>query len=456
MRVRLLATVSVAAALTIVAVCTFVGAETARSIRGEAEAGALRAAEVFANVSLEADEFEDGRLTAEAVNDLEANLKATKGILGVRVWSADGRLAYNGGDGPVTAAPRARGREFHSTVVERAGVEMLRVDLPVVVAGGDGKRLATLEADVPYAPVRAEITKRTRRLYITLGSAGLLLYLALLPTFARVATLFDQSYARRRPRLQRQLRRAMERDELVLHYQPKFDLRTGAVTSVEALLRWQHPQLGTVAPGQFIPQAEPTPVMADLTMHVVGLAAEQSARWEDAGIDVEIAVNLGAKILSDPSLPWKLAEALEPSGIAPRRLRLEVTETAADDARARELLVPLQRMGFGLSIDDFGTGHSSLSRLSRLPVDEVKLDRSFLQAGEADDRVIAGVIRLAHELDMRVVAEGIEQAADLARLVEAGCDVGQGYRLARPMPVGDVTSRLREASLRARGGPPSA
>ena len=250
-------------------------------------------------------------------------------------------------------------------------------------------------------------------------------------------------YSEDRLGLLAELRRAIERDELVLHYQPKVSLRTGELTGVEALVRWQHPIRGLLGPDEFVPLAERTGAAADLTRWVVDHALAQCAAWREDGIDLPVAVNLAAANIVDVTLPDAIGALLERYGVSAERLECEISEhtVMADPVRATAVLGGLRELGVGLSLDDFGTGYSSLSYLKRLPLDEVKIDRSFV-AGMADDDndavIVRSTIDLARNLGLRVVAEGVETAEVMDALRELRCDVAQGYHISRPLPAGEL------------------
>ncbi|HET6507540.1 MAG TPA: EAL domain-containing protein [Baekduia sp.] len=240
-----------------------------------------------------------------------------------------------------------------------------------------------------------------------------------------------------------QLRGAIAAGELVVVHQPKVDLATGAVTSTEALVRWRHPTEGLLAPAAFLPLAEQTNAMGPLALQVLELALADVAAWRARGEAVEVAVNLATANLLDVELPGIVRAALERHGVPASALRFEVTETSvlADAERCVSVLEGLRDLGVGLSLDDFGTGHASLSRLATLPVDELKIDRSFVSdvAVNAAHRAIARtIVDLGRSLGLRVVAEGIEDAECLAVVRALGCDVAQGFGLGRPMPAAEV------------------
>jgi diguanylate cyclase len=239
------------------------------------------------------------------------------------------------------------------------------------------------------------------------------------------------------------LRRALERDELVLHYQPKADLQSGQILGVEALVRWQHPDHGLLAPEEFIPLAERTGLIHPLTRWVLDAALRQAAQWQQAGHRLSVAVNVSTRCLLDPGFPDEVAERLHAWQVPAGSLMLEVTESAvmADPARALDVLGRLHAMGVKLAVDDFGTGYSSMAYLKALPVDELKVDRSFVgqMADSSSDAVIVrSTIDLGHNLGLRVVAEGVETQAAWQELEALGCDTAQGFYLGRPMPASDL------------------
>jgi diguanylate cyclase (GGDEF)-like protein len=242
--------------------------------------------------------------------------------------------------------------------------------------------------------------------------------------------------------LMTELRQAVDRRELLLYLQPKLALQTGEVVGAEALLRWQHPLRGLVPPLQFIPFAEQTGFIRVLTLWVLEEAARQWQVLGDEGIDLHVSVNLSTRDLLDPDLPQKFETLLAKHAAPARAFCLEITESAImeDPQRATGTLDRLSALGFKLSIDDFGTGYSSLTYLKRLPVDELKIDQSFvrnMQGDTNDAMIVRSTIDLAHNLGIRVVAEGVESAAVWDLLRELDCDQAQGYHMGRPMPLAD-------------------
>ena len=243
------------------------------------------------------------------------------------------------------------------------------------------------------------------------------------------------------------LRRALERGELVLHYQPKISIGTGEVVSVEALVRWQHPDRGLIFPDGFILLAEHTGLIGSLTRYVLDAALTQARVWVDAGRPLPVSVNLSARNLLDENLPSQVAELLAAHDVPAELLELEVTESAlmTDPARAQRLLEQLSALGVRISIDDFGAGYTSLGQLKTLPVNELKIDKSFVMTMTEDrsnSLIVHSVVDLGHNLGLTIVAEGVESEQALAALAEFGCDVAQGYHLSRPIPATDLDTWL--------------
>jgi diguanylate cyclase (GGDEF)-like protein/PAS domain S-box-containing protein len=246
------------------------------------------------------------------------------------------------------------------------------------------------------------------------------------------------------------LRRALEREEFLLYYQPKASLAEGDIVGVEALLRWRHPERGMVAPGEFMPVLEETGLVVAVGNWVMNSVCAQIKAWEQAGIEpVPVAINLSARQFAARDLGATIEHVIEAHGVDPRLIELEITESSlmANTEEAVKTLERLNQFGVRLSIDDFGTGYSSLAYLKRFPLDSLKIDRSFVSGltTDADDATITrAVISMAHSLGLKVVAEGVETEAQLAFLYEYGCDEIQGYCFARPMPAAECAAWLRE------------
>jgi diguanylate cyclase (GGDEF)-like protein len=247
-----------------------------------------------------------------------------------------------------------------------------------------------------------------------------------------------------------EVRGALGRGEFLLAYQPQIALPSGRITGVEALVRWQHPVHGLLAPPRFIPLIEQTALIGPLTLALIDQALGQLVRWRKLGIDVQMSVNLSARNLADVELPQQIAGILERHRVPPDRLVVEVTESAAmdDPHRAVAVLAALRATDIGVSVDDFGTGNASIEYLAKLPATEIKIDRSFITDILDDPRaeaIVRSTIDLARNLGLAVVAEGIETEAVLRHLTALGCDTAQGYFISRPQPPEQLTAMLSES-----------
>jgi diguanylate cyclase (GGDEF)-like protein len=250
--------------------------------------------------------------------------------------------------------------------------------------------------------------------------------------------------------LENALRAGLARDEFLLYYQPLADLRDGGrIVGVEALMRWQHPELGLILPGEFIPVAEDSGLIVDLGRWALRQACAQCRAWRDAGLPpVRVEVNISAVQLNRDDLAATVTEILTETGLNPAALGLEVTETllAPDIQASATVLHHLRRLGIRLSIDDFGTGYSSLSYLGHFPFDRLKIDKAFVRSLCADNNdmaIIRAIIGMGQALGMRVLAEGDETADQRRSLAEAGCDEIQGYLISRPLPAEEMSEFLR-------------
>jgi diguanylate cyclase (GGDEF)-like protein len=260
-------------------------------------------------------------------------------------------------------------------------------------------------------------------------------------------------YSPVRLQLAGEVRDAIRRNELYLVYQPKVDLHTGVIVGVEALVRWHHPTRGIVAPSDFVPAVENTELAHPLTVHLLDLALAACRRWKDLGLDLHVAVNVPARCLADDRLVTEVPHALHRHGLDASSLEVELTESSllADAAQARRALGALRGLGISLAIDDFGTGYASISYLTGLPVHVVKIDQSFVLHLHDDPQAAAVTrfsIELAHGLGLTVVAEGVEDEATLQTLRSLGCDLVQGYHLARPMEEPQLVAWLASANTR--------
>lgn len=244
------------------------------------------------------------------------------------------------------------------------------------------------------------------------------------------------------------IKKAIEREEFILHYQPQVETRTGNVVGVEALIRWQHPEKGMISPLDFIPVAEQTGLIIPISEWVVESACRQNRTWKEDGVaDIPVSVNLTSHQFQQKNFISNLRELLEKTGLPPQSLKLEITESTLMKNTEMSFvnLYELSHIGLGLIIDDFGTGYSSLSYLKRFPIHAIKIDRSFVQeinTNTDDEAIASAIISMAHKLNMKVIAEGVETEEQLTLLRERGCDEIQGYLISRPLSADDITAYL--------------
>jgi EAL domain-containing protein (putative c-di-GMP-specific phosphodiesterase class I) len=258
--------------------------------------------------------------------------------------------------------------------------------------------------------------------------------------------------------LQTDLQQALRRGELRLLYQPVVDLSTQSIVGAEALIRWEHPVLGLLSPGAFIPMAEETGLILPIGRWVLEEACKQAATWQrllPSSTPFGVCVNLAVRQLEQPDLVDLVAAVLQETGLEPHRLELELTETAVINQAESTIaaIAALKAIGVRLAIDDFGTGYSSLSYLQRLAVDTVKIDQSFtkgLAPGSSTAAIVQAVVMLAHALEMAVTAEGIETAEQLSLVTALGCNYGQGYYFSHPCSVLELDALLPQPSLKTR------
>ena len=249
--------------------------------------------------------------------------------------------------------------------------------------------------------------------------------------------------------LENSLRKALENEELVAHYQPQVNLTTGEITGVEALMRWQHPEFGLVSPAKFIPLAEETGIIVPFDVWMLTTACQQLKRWQDLGFEnLTTSVNLSTRQFRRKSLPNILDHILDKTGISPQHLCLEITESNVmqNVENTIELLHELKKMGLQLSVDDFGTGYSSLNYLKKFPIDTLKIDRSFVKGiptDRNDTAISTAIVVLGHSMDLQVVAEGVETAEQLSFLQSLDCDQMQGFYFSRPLPAKLLTDLLK-------------
>jgi EAL domain-containing protein (putative c-di-GMP-specific phosphodiesterase class I)/AmiR/NasT family two-component response regulator len=252
-----------------------------------------------------------------------------------------------------------------------------------------------------------------------------------------------------------EITRALIEHQFVAYFQPKISITTGVIKGVESLIRWQHPEKGLIMPSQFIAIAEEHGLINELTMEVLDLALQQCRHWHERGLKITVAINLSMLSLSNSAFAEQIAHKVANYSIDPSFIMLEITETAVmgDVGNALGTLARLRLKGFGLSIDDYGTGFSSMQQLSRIPFTELKLDRSFVDGAHTKPHlraILASSIEIAKKLDLRSVAEGVENEDDLTVLKELGCDIVQGYLTAKPMPGEEVVPWLKSNNQRLR------
>ena len=382
-------------------------------------------------------------------------------------------------------------KEFNDTLGHEAGDELLReageriaraVDGSARVARLGGDEFALLVAGAGAAEAHLMAARVRAELAAPLPVAGIevrvdaSIGVALAPEHSRHAAgllrradvamyeakgartgveLYDATrdvHSRERLVLAAELRSAVDAGALEVHFQPKVDVASGRVVGAEALVRWPHPTRGLLYPDAFLPAAEQAGLMRPLTLVVLERALAACGRWTAAGRDLGVAVNLSASNLLDASLPDEVAARLGAHRVAPEQLTLEVTEGVilANPRRSGEVLAAVRALGVAVSLDDFGTGHSSLSHVKRLPVDELKIDRTFVRdvtADPTDRAIVASIVRLAHSLGLTVTAEGVEDEGALAVLRGEGCDLAQGWLFSRPLAEAAFAAWLEARAL---------
>ncbi|HEY6888323.1 MAG TPA: EAL domain-containing protein [Solirubrobacter sp.] len=359
-------------------------------------------------------------------------------------------VARLGGDEFGVLLPRAKTTE-DATVVAQTLLAHLRE--PFVL---EGMRLE-IDASIGIAlhPLHGEDNETLQQ------RADIAMYSA--KQSGRGFALFEPELDRHSPRrlaLAGGMRHAINEGQIQLYYQPKADLRTGRIMGVEALARWDHPEFGIVGPSEFVPIAEQTGLITPLTSFVLDAAIRQVRTWKDSGLELSVAVNLSARSFLDTQLAVEIPRLLARWDVDAELLELEITESMlmTDPARAEATLTRLSQIGLTLSVDDFGTGYSSLANLKRLPVDVIKIDKSFVMemaVDASDAAIVRSTIDLAHNLGLRVVAEGVESEDAWRQLEALGCDFAQGYYLSRPLPAEAATRLIRERGT-GRDVPPPA
>lgn len=373
-------------------------------------------------------------------------LRESQPLLGLTIFDRQRRLIYPPAGQLRLRVPAGIGRALGgSPAVERLGES----DPPIIEASvpiRDVERnvIGALVVSLDEDRLREEVGKDETRVFVTLVAAAALLWLLLLPVSVRLARLAAPYVSVARWRTARGVRRALTSGGLEVHYQPKITLANGAPCGAEGLVRWRRDGR-VVSPGAFLPHVERSALVHDLTAFVVDRAVADAAAWRRAGHDLGVSVNLSPQSFADETLPELVGATLAKHGLEAAALTLEVTETAVfnDAARVESILNALAQLGVPISIDDFGTGHSSLARLQRFPISEVKIDRLFVGRMTADERpFVDSIARLADTLGLEVVAEGVEDIATLELLAKSACRTAQGFFFCRPLPLDEFTEWL--------------
>ena len=417
----------------------------------EQEAG--REAHLVADLGLAAA-LSSGRLSARDLRLGAAEYEVARRdspLTGIVVWNASGTIAFARGSArheaparalpPLARAARTTGRTQVSYDADPGVGPTVEAAVPLGLRGLN----SVAEFHYSRAGIERNLNRATQHLYYATGAAGLVMYLAILPLLAWLAKRVTPPVDPAHRAIRAELRRAIDRHELELYYQPQVDLSRGTVVGLEGLVRWNRPRRGLLGPAAFLPVAEASSdLLVTLTHEVLDIGVRDCASWNRSGTAIPVAVNIPAAAVLDGSLVPTVARTLARHELTPQMLTLELTEGSLMDQRTDviEPLKALRALGVSISIDDFGTGHSSLARLRTLPLDELKIDRSFISGITTDDRdlgVARLVFALGSELGLRVVAEGVENEPTMELLVALGCRYIQGFHISRP---------LREPKLR--------
>jgi len=474
MRPGFLLTFSIAGLLAVAVVAFAVSQILGGEIRDTQITSATRSAELLSAASLEPQLPSRGRsLEAEQLKELDAATLAarrTAGLAGVGIWDRQSRIVYATDHRLIGTsvlrtpeAVAAFSGKTSTTVVSRASsvvstLAAKQIDVAVpIYAQGKSKPSAVAEVALPYAPVAQSVSSETQRIDLILIGASLLFYAMLWPGLLRASKAVRKQSDPRRKALLRELEHALAHDELLLYYQPTINLEEGRVAGVEALLRWRHPKRGLLGPSEFLPSIVEEALNSRLALHVVEMALRDCGAWRDRGIDVSVNVNLSTTNVLDDALSQEIGKLLATAGIPPAALGLEVTEEAlvADPDRAAAMLTALDRLGVRVCINNFGTGYSSLAALRDLPVAELKVDRQFisgLHSRPRDRTIVSLIIGLAHQLDVIVIAEGVENLQTLTALGQLHCDMAQGHYFSKPLPLAELVAWF-EAPLAAGYAP---
>lgn len=367
-------------------------------------------------------------------------------LTGVVIWLPRARAIFARGSGRADAAhpteshiaalALATGRTHVANATDPGVGAIVEAAVPL------GRRAQDVVAEFHFSRsgIQRTLGEAEQRLYTFTGIGAVIMYLAILPLLGRLARRVRLPADPLRRAALTELKMALARRELIVHYQPKAEIASGRVVGAEALVRWKHPRRGLLGPKEFLPAAESDrQLLTALTCQVLDCAIRDCARWCGDGSELPVAVNVAPAVLLEGPLVALVREALKRHGLDPRMLTLELTESALmqPEEDVTDPLRELRELGISVSIDDFGTGNSSLSRLRSLPLDELKIDRSFISGISTDERdlgIARHIVHLGHELGLRVVAEGVEDERTLRLLRSLGCEVAQGYHLARPLP----------------------
>jgi EAL domain-containing protein (putative c-di-GMP-specific phosphodiesterase class I) len=441
-----------------------------QDVRAEQLRGAKQSAELIARTGYaQRLEHQSGPLSASTLRALDETTAAAQrsgSLHELIVLNRKGRVLYSPDHRQI--GDRIRLTSMLGAALDGQTVTSLQ-DATDKATGSHGRRLAVtvpliparrtqpvaaVQMRLPYEPVAASIKKQSIRLQLVLIGAALLFYAAMLPRLMAASRAARENFDPAMEILMLELGLALEADDLELHYQPIVELASGRVSAMESFLRWKHPRLGPLPPNEYLAAAARTDLIGPLTLYIIDRALRDCRAWRERGIDAGVHVNLSEANVLDERLPDEVGRLLGQWRVPSNMLCLEVTEEAiaADPKHAADILAGLDEMGVLISIDDFGTGYSSLAGLRDLPVGELKIDRTFisgLMGVDRDAAITRSVIGLAQDLDVRVIAEGVEDAATLQRLLDLGCDGAQGYYFAPALPLPELLAWLSAPTLRS-------
>ena len=433
-------------------------------MRGEQLRVARQSAELIARTSyaqrLEHRPWQLGAPALRALDETTAAAQHNGALHAIVVWSPSGRIIYAhahqriGTRRPLTSAlGAALAGQVVTRVVGTGAAREVVVAVPLIREGA-AKPYAAAEMRMSYLPIATAIRTQSIRIQLILIGAALLFYAAILPRLVAASRAAREQADPEAEILLQELDAALQAGDLDLHYQPIVELGSGRVAAMESFVRWHHPRRGPLAPAEFLPVAAGSRLIGPLTLYIIDRALRDCRAWRELGIDAGVHVNLSEANVLDERLPDEVGRLLGQWRIPSNALCLEVTETAiaADPEHAAGILAGLDEMGVRISIDDFGTGYSSLAGLRDLPVSELKIDRSFVSGlleVDRDASIARSIIGLAHDLDVQVIAEGVEDAATLRELGDLGCDGAQGFYFAPALALADLLAWLAAPTLLA-------